>query len=62
MSEFKPGDSDIWIHAKDAMQKIALVCFAGRDNPEFAIERLKAIIVSIEYEINLLKEIPNDKA
>ena len=62
MSEFKPGDSDICIQTKNAMQQIGLLSFSGRKNPAYAIERLGVIIASAYYEIKLLKEQRNDKA
>ena len=62
MSETISGDSDIWLHAKDAIKEITTVTHYGRKNPAYAIERLGAIIASAEYEIKLLWEIQNDKA
>ena len=60
--EITPGDSDILEHGKNAVNEIELLAYYGRKNTEFCIERLMAIIACAEFEINVFKDIQNDKA
>lgn len=54
MSKFKEGDKLINSYYDDATHGITEVGFYGRNNPEYAIERLTSIIICAEHEKALL--------